>query len=97
MLKHSKGRICWAVCLLAWLPPCSFDGTRTFEWDAANQLVAITAGTRRTELSYDGMQQAVRIVEKDGKSTQSDTQSDLGGLSRIRGTHIGWHCYTAHI
>src|SRR5205814_10322105 len=30
------------------------DGTRTFEWDARNQLVAVTVGTHRTEFDYNG-------------------------------------------
>ena len=30
------------------------DGTRTFEWDARNQLVAVTVGTHRSEFAYDG-------------------------------------------
>jgi YD repeat-containing protein len=44
----------------------SDGGTRTFEWDGANRLVAInylTAGGR-TEMSYDGLGRAVQIVEK---------------------------------
>ena len=27
----------------------TFDGTRTLEWDARDQLVAVTVGTHRTE------------------------------------------------
>src|SRR5205085_5187912 len=30
------------------------DGTRTFEWDAQNQLVAVATGTHRSEFSYNG-------------------------------------------
>jgi RHS repeat-associated protein len=51
----------------------TFDGIRTFEWDARNQLVAVTVGTRRSEFSYDGQQRRVRIVEKEGGATQSDS------------------------
>jgi RHS repeat-associated protein len=43
------------------------DGlTRTFEWDAANRLVAINyAGTtNRSEFTYDGLNRCVKIVEK---------------------------------
>lgn len=40
------------------------DGTRTFEWDAKNRLVAITSGTVRSEFIYDGQDRRVRIVEK---------------------------------
>jgi YD repeat-containing protein len=32
------------------------DGTRTFEWDARNQLVAVNVGTHRSEFTYDGQQ-----------------------------------------
>jgi YD repeat-containing protein len=38
------------------------DGTRTFEWDARNQLVAVTVGTHRSEFVYDGLQRRVRPV-----------------------------------
>ncbi|MGH9461178.1 MAG: RHS repeat domain-containing protein, partial [Vicinamibacteria bacterium] len=48
------------------------DGTRTFEWDARNQLLAITIGTNRTEFSYDGLQRRVRMVEKENSVVQSD-------------------------
>jgi RHS repeat-associated protein len=50
------------------------DGTRTFEWDARNQLVAVNVGTLRSEFTYDGEQRRVRIVEKDGAVVQSDTK-----------------------
>jgi RHS repeat-associated protein len=40
------------------------DGS-AYEWDAANQLVAISNGTHRAEFSYDGFGRRVRIVEKD--------------------------------
>ena len=50
------------------------DGTRTFEWDARNQLVAVTVGTHRSEFTYDGQQRRVRVVEKDNGVTQSDSK-----------------------
>ena len=50
------------------------DGSRTFEWDASDQLVAVTGGTLRTEFAYDGRQRRVRIVEKDNSVVQSDTK-----------------------
>ena len=50
------------------------DGTRTFEWDARNQLVAVTVGTHRSEFSYDGRQRRVRAVEKENGVVQSDTK-----------------------
>jgi RHS repeat-associated protein len=47
------------------------DGTRTFEWDARNQLVAVNVGTNRTEFVYDGHGRRVRLTEKVGGSTIS--------------------------
>jgi RHS repeat-associated protein len=48
------------------------DGTRTFEWDAENRLLAVEAGTHRSEFTYDGRGRRVRIVEKVSGSTTSD-------------------------
>lgn len=48
------------------------DGTRTFEWDAKNQLVAVNSGTHRSEFTYDGLQRRVRTAEKEGGAVQSD-------------------------
>jgi RHS repeat-associated protein len=48
------------------------DGTRTYEWDAEDRLVAANLGTRRSEFTYDGQGARVRIVEKDGAATLSD-------------------------
>jgi RHS repeat-associated protein len=50
------------------------DGTRTFEWDARNQLVAVNVGTHRSEFTYDGRQRRVRLVEKENNVVQSDTK-----------------------
>ena len=50
------------------------DGTRTLEWDARNQLVAVTIGTYRSEFVYDGLQRRVRQVEKDNGLTTADTR-----------------------
>jgi RHS repeat-associated protein len=50
------------------------DGTRTFEWDARNQLLAVTVGTHRSEFTYDGLNRRVRQVEKENSSIQSDTR-----------------------
>jgi RHS repeat-associated protein len=45
------------------------DATRTFEWDAANRLTAINQivnqVTQRSEFTYNGLNQRVKIVEKD--------------------------------
>jgi RHS repeat-associated protein len=48
------------------------DGTRSFEWDARNQLVAVTVGTHRSEFTYDGLQRRVRIRERLDGVIQSD-------------------------
>ncbi|MEW6738090.1 MAG: RHS repeat-associated core domain-containing protein [Acidobacteriota bacterium] len=48
------------------------DGTRTFEWDAANRLVAVVQGTLRSEFTYDGQSRRVRIVEKNNGVVTSD-------------------------
>ncbi len=37
------------------------DGSRSFEWDARNQLVAVTEGSQRAEYSYDGVGRRARI------------------------------------
>jgi len=50
------------------------DGTRTFEWDARNELVAINTGTHRSEFTYDGERRRVRVIEKENGATQSDTK-----------------------
>src|SRR5437764_7227319 len=51
----------------------SDGGTRTFEWDGANRLVAInyTGFTTRSEFSYDGVNRVVTIVEKTGTTINS--------------------------
>jgi len=48
------------------------DGTRTFEWDAENRLVAVNIGTQRSEFTYDGLDRRVRIVEKENAVTVRD-------------------------
>jgi RHS repeat-associated protein len=50
------------------------DGTRTFEWDAENRLVAINQGSLRSEFTVNGQGHSVRRVEKDGSTTISDTR-----------------------
>ena len=48
------------------------DGTRTFEWDGANRLVAVNIGMHRSEFSYDGIGRRTRIVEKENSVVTSD-------------------------
>ena len=50
------------------------DGTRTFEWDARNQLVAVSIGTHRSEFTYDGSYRRVREIERENGVVQSDTR-----------------------
>jgi RHS repeat-associated protein len=51
----------------------SDGGTRTFEWDGANRLVAIkyTGFTTRSEFTHDGLSRMVKIVEKTGSTVNS--------------------------
>jgi hypothetical protein len=54
------------------------DGTRNYQWDAANRLVAIWYGTvgssARTTMNYDGLSRRVGIVEKDATGTVTSTK-----------------------
>ena len=50
------------------------DGSRTFEWDARNQLVAVNVGTHRSEFTYNGIRRRVRIIEKENGAVQTDTK-----------------------
>ena len=50
------------------------DGTRTFEWDPLNRLTAVTSGTHRSEFTYNGLSQRVKIVEKDNGPVTSTRQ-----------------------
>jgi RHS repeat-associated protein len=49
------------------------DGTRTFEWDAENRLVAVTivATGHRSEFGYDGLGRRVQIRELDPDTNQN--------------------------
>src|SRR5207249_12131102 len=50
------------------------DGTRTLEWDPLNRLTAVTSGTHRSEFTYNGLSQRVKIVEKDNGNVTSTKQ-----------------------
>jgi RHS repeat-associated protein len=50
------------------------DGTRTFEWDPMNRCVAINQGTYRSEFTYNGLSQRVKIVEKESGNVTSTKQ-----------------------
>ncbi len=56
------------------------DGSRTFEWDAENRLVAVTVGTQRSEFTYDGFWRRVRTVERVGGEVQKDTRAVWCGM-----------------
>jgi len=49
------------------------DGTRTFEWDPLNRLTAVNSGTR-SEFTYNGRSQRVKIVEKENGAMTSTKQ-----------------------
>jgi hypothetical protein len=65
------------------------DGTRTFEWDARNQLVAVNAGTLRSEFFCDGKQRRVRIVGKESGVMQSDVGMLWCGAAITAGWRLG--------
>jgi RHS repeat-associated protein len=52
------------------------DGTKTYEWDVLNRLTAInytgTSPLQRTEFTYNGLGQRVKIVEKSGGSVVTE-------------------------
>jgi RHS repeat-associated protein len=48
------------------------DGVRLFDWDAENRLLSVTQGSLRSEFSYNGAGERVRIVEKNGAAILSD-------------------------
>ncbi len=62
----------------------SDGGTRTFEWDGANRLVAInyTGSNLRSEFTYDGLNRCVKIVEKAGSTVNSTRRFVFCGTER---------------
>ena len=62
----------------------SDGGTRTFEWDGANRLVAVnyTGTNQRSEFSYDGLNRCVKIVEKTGSAVNSTRKFVLCGTEK---------------
>jgi RHS repeat-associated protein len=50
------------------------DGSKTYEWDAANRLIAINNGAHRSEFTYNGFSQRTKIVEKDNGSVTDTKQ-----------------------
>jgi YD repeat-containing protein len=57
------------------------DGTRTYEWDALNQLTSINEGAHRSEFTYDSHRQRVRIVEKSSGAIVEDRRFVWYGAS----------------
>jgi len=67
------------------------DGTRTFEWDARNQLVAVNVGAHRSEFTYDGRQRRVReleteagVIVSDSRFLQRASPTDFLSAERLR-------------
>lgn len=63
------------------------DGdAQTYEWDAANRLVAIQyAGTgRRTEFAYDGLGRMVRLVEKEEGAVLQESRFVWDGTELVQ-------------
>jgi RHS repeat-associated protein len=60
-------------------------GTRTFEWDGANRLVAVnyTGFTTRSEFTYDGQSRMVKIVEKTGATINSTRKFVWYGQEKV--------------
>lgn len=51
------------------------DGSRTFGWDAIDQLAEVVTGAQRSEFSYDFTRRRVRVVEKQSDEIQSDSRA----------------------
>jgi RHS repeat-associated protein len=63
----------------------SDGGTRTFEWDGANRLVAINypSFTTRSEFSYDGLNRVAKVVEKTGSTINSTRKFVWSGQEKL--------------
>lgn len=58
------------------------DGTKTYEWDATNRCTAISQGTHRTELTYDGLSREAKRVEKEDGTVTTTKQFIWDGWQR---------------
>ena len=56
------------------------DGSRTYEWDAENRLVGVNQGNQRSEFTYNGLNQRIRIVEKLSGAVTGDKRFVWCGL-----------------
>ncbi|MEY2483497.1 MAG: hypothetical protein QOK24_2025 [Verrucomicrobiota bacterium] len=63
----------------------SDGGTRTFEWDGANRLVAINYSgfTTRSEFTYDGLNRLVKLVGKTGVTINSTRKFVWAGTEMV--------------
>jgi RHS repeat-associated protein len=59
------------------------DGTRTFEWDVENRLLAVNSGTHRSEFTYDGLDRRVRMIEKESGAIVRDAYVFWAGTQII--------------
>jgi RHS repeat-associated protein len=53
-------------------PDGSGAPSATYEWDAADRLIAINIGTHRSEIQYDGLGRRVHLTEKDAGNVTAD-------------------------
>jgi RHS repeat-associated protein len=58
------------------------DGSKTYEWDAANRCVAINFATHRTEMNYDGQSHESKRVEKENGTVIGTKQYIWDGWRR---------------
>lgn len=68
----------------------SAEGSRTYEWDELDRLIAINSGINRTEISYDGLGRRNRIVEKVNGAVTSDRQYVWAGKQLIEERANDW-------
>ena len=68
------------------------DGTRTYTWDAANRLIAVTEpGGLRSQFAYDGLGRRVQIVESSSGTVISTKNLIWDGMT-IREERICKQC-----
>jgi RHS repeat-associated protein len=60
----------------------SGDGTRSFQWDARDQLLSVEIAAARSEFSYDFAGRLSRTVEKQSGSVESEADTLWCGLAR---------------
>jgi RHS repeat-associated protein len=65
------------------------DGTRTFEWNAQNQVVSITVGVERREFTYDGRHRRVTERTRVSGTLVEDVQLVMCGPDICQERHSG--------